>query len=119
LVQHDAGRNFQWGSHNTLVCVILRSSATSETVKRRLEQTSFRTFFLNVFFIFCAVGRCERSLFSVGPSLKHLYYSWVCVLIMASFSVACFNVSKVCEYVFPNVKTKFHTYTLFMKIAHS
>jgi len=56
-----------------------------------------------------AVGRCESLLFSIKirPSLKCLYYSWVCVLIMASSSIACFNISKVCKYVFPNVKQNF------------
>ena len=38
------------------------------------------------------------------PSLKCLYHSWVCVLLMASSPNACFNILKVSKNIFPNLK---------------
>jgi len=54
-------------------------------------------------------GRLECSLSSteVQPSFKHLYHSWVFVLLMALTANTRFNVLKVSENVFPNWKQNF------------
>jgi hypothetical protein len=59
--------------------------------------------------LFYVEGRPECSLPStaVQPSLKHLYHSWVCVLLVALSANTHFNILKVSQNVFPNWKQNF------------
>jgi hypothetical protein len=74
-----------------------------------MKHITFQTFWISSSFVY-ANGRPERSMSSteLWPSLKRLYHSWVCVLLMASFQNACFNILKDSENDFPNFHTK-HT----------
>lgn len=94
-----------------MVFEIQTSSATSWIVKKLI---TFQPFWMFSSF-FYAHGRPECSLSSteVGPPLKPLYHSRVCILLMALSLYACFNILKVSQTVFSN----FHTNTLLMKFT--
>jgi len=76
--------------------------------KWRLEQITFQTFRISLSFF--DAEDCPVRLVSsteVWLSLKRFYLSWVFVLLMASSPNACFNISKVSENAFPNLKQNF------------
>ena len=67
-------------------------------------------FWFGCFILFFEVEdhpECSLSSFDVQPSLEHSYHSWVCVLLMAFSQNAYFNILKVSENVFPNLKQNF------------
>lgn len=47
------------------------------------------------------------SSIEIWSSLEHLCHLWVCVLLMALSPDTCFNILKVSEIVFPNLKQNF------------
>jgi len=62
----------------------------------------FPTFFYVEGLLECSLPSTE-----VWSSFKHLYHSWVCVLLMALSTNTHFNILKVSENVFPNQKQNF------------
>jgi hypothetical protein len=91
-----------------MVFEIPAPSATSWTVKWPLKWITFQTFWVFSSFFDVEVWP-EHSLFAteVQPSLKHLYHSRVCVLLMTLSPNASFNISKVSKSVCPNLKQNF------------
>ena len=110
--QHKSGcnmRHTQIFSENLMTCGYWNSNFLCyfKNVQTIIGTNHFPNFTYSSFFYVEGHPKSIPSSNKVWPSLKHLYHSWVCVLLMASSPKACFNILKVSENVFLNLKQNF------------
>jgi len=106
-VRHKFGSNLMDGqvfSENLMTCGFWNSIFLFYFINGHTIGMDHFLNFLDVFFIFFmlkVILKVHCPQLKYWPSLKCLYHSWVCVLLMVSSPNACFNILKVSKNIFP------------------
>jgi len=105
---YNACPNFQSESHDTWILKFQLPLLLHKQSNNDWNETLSKLFwcFLN-FFKVESHPECSVPSIEVRPSLKCVYHSWVCVLLMTLFPKVCFNILKVSKNVFLNLKQNF------------